>query len=134
MTETESQEQQLLEDKLHAALEEAWTKANAALEEAVKGDENAAKKVWLAAEAAEYSSLLYSLTYGLEDVDPPVRKTKGRDTTELVKESVEALNLIRTRKQTEPQEAYGMLRNAAHSLRTAYLATSRRAKGQGSFN
>lgn len=130
MTETESQEQQLLEDKLHAALEEAWTKANAALEEVVKGDEGDAKKVWLAAEAAEYSSLLYSLTYGLEDVDPPVRETKSRDTTELVKESVEALNLIRTRKQPEPQKAYGMLRNAAHSLRTAYLAHLK--KGEGS--
>lgn len=130
MTETESQEQQLLEEKLRTALEEAWTKANVALEEVVKGDEGDAKKVWLAAEAAEYSSLLYSLTYGLEDVDPPVRETRGRDATELVRESVEALNLIRTRKQTEQQEAYAMLRNAAHSLRTAYLAHLK--KGEGS--
>ena len=129
MTETESQEQQLLEEKLRTALEEAWAKGSAALEEIVKGDEGDAKKVWLAAEAAEYSSLLYSLTYGLEDVDPPVRETKGRDTTELVKEAVEALNLIRTGKLKDQQEAYGMLRNAAQSLRTVYLASLKKREG-----
>ena len=129
MTETESQEQQLLEEKLRTALEEAWAKASAALEEVVKGDEGDAKKVWLAAEAAEYSSLLYSLTYGLEDVDPPVRETKGRDAVDLVKESVEALNLIRAGEQTDQREAYGMLRIASHGLRTVYLASLKKREG-----
>ena len=129
MTETESQEQQLLEEKLRTALEEAWAKASAALEEIVKGDEGDAKKVWLAAEAAEYSSLLYSLTYGLEEVDPPVREAKGRDAADLVKESVEALNLIRAGKQTDQREAYGMLRNASHSLRTVHLASLKKRQG-----
>jgi len=130
LTGTESQEQQLLEEKLRTALEEAWAKANAALVEVVKGDEGDAKKVWLAAEAAEYSSLLYSLTHGLEDVNPPVRETKSRDAADLVREAVEALNLIRARKPTDQQEAYGMLRNAAQSLRTVHLASLK--KGEGS--
>jgi len=129
LTETESQEQQLLEEKLRTALEEAWAKTKAALEEVVKGDEGDAKTVWLAAEAAEYSSLLYSLTYGLEDVDPPVRETKGRDAADLVKESVEAMNLIRAGEQTDQREAYGMLRNASHSLRTVYLASLKKREG-----
>lgn len=129
MSEAESQEQQLLEEKLRLALEDAWTKARDALEEAAKAPEAYGKKVWLAAEAAEFSSLLYSLTYGMEEVNPPLRETKGRDTLSLVKESVEALNRIRTGKKAEHKETYETLRNAAHSLRTAYL-TSLKATGK----
>lgn len=129
MAEQDSQEQQLLEEKLHLALEEALAKASAALEEVAKKREGYGKKVWLAAEAAEYSSLLYSLTYGLEDLDPPLRVTKGRDMLSLVKDSVEALTLIRTGKREEHKETYAKLRNAAHSLRSAYLA-DRRATGK----
>lgn len=133
MTETESQEQALLESKLQAALEEAWNKANEAQNDIAKGGAADEKKLWFAAEAAEYCCLLFSLTHGLENENPPLRETKGREEAELVKESVELLGLIRTGKQ-EPAEGYRMLRDAAHGLRTVYLARPKKTKGQGSFN
>ena len=128
MGEADDQEQQVLEANLNKALEEAWAKANAALEDATRGLEGSAKKIWLAAEAAEYSSLLYSLTYGLEDVDPPPPEKRGLDTLSLVKESVAALGQVRTPGRLKREKAYETLRNAVHSLRTAYLNSLKNAE------
>ncbi len=124
----DDQEQRVLEANLYKALEEAWTKANAALEDATRGLEGSAKKIWLAAEAAEYSSLLYSLTYGLEDADPHPPEMKGQDTFSLVKESVAALSQVRTPDKRKREQAYFTLRNAVHGLRTAYLSSLKNAE------
>ncbi len=121
MAESDLQEQEFLEKKLHEAIEEAWAKANIARDEALKGTETSPKKVWLAAEAAEYSCLLYSLTYGLEDVIPPLKETKGLDSKILIDESLEALKLFRDRPMAKHEEAYRILRNAARGFQTAYM-------------
>ena len=128
MAEADEQEQRVLEANLNKALEEAWTKANAALEDAARGLEGFAKKIWLAAEAAEYSSLLYSLTYGLEDMDPAPPEMKGKDTLSLVKESVAALSQVRTSNKRKQEQTYSTLRNAVHGLRTAYLSSLKNAE------
>jgi len=86
------EEQRMLEGKLGQALEEARAKLDAALDHLSKGGTDLEKKVWWAEEAAEYSSLLYSLTYGLEDEDPPVPvRKRNAEPNPLVKESVESL-------------------------------------------
>ncbi|MEK6919955.1 MAG: hypothetical protein AABX62_02805 [Thermoproteota archaeon] len=121
-------EQRVLEANLNKALEEASAKANAALEDATRGLEGSVKKIWLAAEAAEFSSLLYSLAYGLEDVDPPPPEKKGLDTLFLVKESVAALSQVRTSNKRKREQAYSTLRNAVHGLRTAYLSSLKNAE------
>jgi len=128
LAEADEQEQRVLEANLNKALEEAWTKANAALEDAARGLEGFAKKIWLAAEAAEYSSLLYSLAYGLEDVDPAPPEMKGKDTLSLVKESVAALSQVRTSNKRKQEQTYSTLRNAVHGLRTAYLSSLKNAE------
>lgn len=128
MAEADEQEQRVLEANLNKALEEAWTKANEALEDATRGLEGSAKKIWLAAEAAEYSSLLYSLTYGLEDADPPPPEMKGQDTFSLVKESVAALSQVRRSDKRKREQAYSTLRNAVHGLRTAYFDSLKNAE------
>ena len=128
MEEADDQEQRVLEANLNKALEEAWTKASEALEDATRGLEGSAKKIWLAAEAAEYSSLLYSLTYGLGDADPPPPEMKGQDTFSLVKESVAALSQVRTSNKRKQEQAYSTLRNAVHGLRTAYLNSLKNAE------
>ncbi len=128
MAESDLQEQQFLEKKLQEAIEETWAKANAARDETLKESESSAKKVWLAAEAAEYSCLLYSLTYGLEDVTPPLKETKGLDSKTLVNESLKALKLIRDQPMAKHEEAYRMLRNAAHGFQTAYMDSLKKQK------
>jgi hypothetical protein len=57
-----AEEQRMLEGKVAKALEEARTKLDTALDNLSKGGTDLQKKVWLAEEASEYSSLLYSLT------------------------------------------------------------------------
>src|SRR5712692_1964859 len=64
-----AEEQRMLEEKVGKALEEARAKLDAAIDHLSKGGAESEKKVWWAEEAAEYSSLLYSLTYSLEDED-----------------------------------------------------------------
>ncbi len=128
MAESDLQEQQFLEKKLHDAIEEAWAKANVARDETLKGTETSTKTVWLAAEATEYSCLLYSLTYGLEDVIPPLKGTKGLDSKTLIDESLEALKLFRDQPIAKHEEAYRILRNAAHGFQTAYMDSLKKQK------
>lgn len=114
---------------MNKALEEAWVKAKAALEDTADGPEGSAMKIWLAAEAAEYSSLLYSLTYGFEDEDPPPAGNKTEDKLSLVKDSVGCLRKMREAARLTHLETYRLLREAAHGLKTAYLSSLKNRKG-----
>ena len=126
MSETESEEQAILEKNLREALEEAYTKTNIAISESSNRGEDFVKKVWAASEAVEYSSLLFSLTYDLQDYDPEVEKRRGVDAASLVKDSLHPLKVaIDTRSQSS-RKAYKSLRIAAYYLRTAYLDLSKK--------
>jgi hypothetical protein len=77
--------------------------------------------IWLAAEAVEYSSLLFSLTYGLEDMDPKPKETRNEDLLILLKESLELLRQAREERGRSSIQAYASLRAAGHYLKTAHL-------------
>jgi hypothetical protein len=63
----EKSEQELLEGKLDTALTEAETKVTKALESFPDRREESEKEIWAAAEATEFASLVYALTYSLEE-------------------------------------------------------------------
>jgi len=116
-----AEEQRMLEEKVGKALEEARVKLDAALDNLSKGGAGSEKKVWWAEEAAEYSSLLYSLTYGLEDEDPPVPvRKRNAEPVPLVKESSESLRRATELRGTSPLEGYQNLRTAVYKLREAH--------------
>jgi len=117
----EAEEHGILEEYLKKALEEAWAKTNNALDQAGNTGKGRQMAIWLAAESVEYTSYLFSLTNDLEDADPPPPPTKGRDVTSLVKESVDALEQVRASSDRGKLADYTRLRDAVHSLRTAYL-------------
>jgi hypothetical protein len=114
--------QKALESKLEKALDEAWTKVNIALEKASKPSINLAMEIWFAAEALEYSSLLFNLTYGLEDQKPTVKPRKDEAASVLLKDSVELLRRAREERQKSATLAYLNLRTAADYLKAAHLA------------
>ncbi len=116
-----AEEQQLLEGKTGQALEEAKTKLDIATESLNKSDPDSWKKVWMAEEAAEFSSMLYSLTYGLEDDDPapPVRK-RNADPVGLVKESHGLLRTATSLRGKSSLEGYTALRTAVDKLRQSH--------------
>ncbi len=114
-------EQRKLEEKVINALEEAWLKTNNALEQTAKQSEKFEMGIWLAAEAVEYCSLLFSLTYGLEDMDPAPKKTRNEDSLTLVKGSLELLRRAREARERSSIQAYTSLRAAGHCLKTAHL-------------
>jgi len=126
VAENSSAEKKFLEEKVDKALEEAWSKVNIAVESTAKRLEQSTMTLWLAAEAAEYSSALFSLAYGLEDLDPEVKPLKGRDSVRLVRESIEALRRARELRPTSVTEAYSSLRTAAGYLKAAYLDQSKK--------
>ncbi len=110
----------MLEEKVGKALEEARAKLDVALDHLPKGGAESVKKVWWAEEAAEYSSLLYSLTYGLEDEDPPVPvRKRNAEPIPLVKESAESLRLAIELRGKSSLEGYQYLRTAVYKLREA---------------
>jgi hypothetical protein len=121
VVENPSDDRRLLEDKLDKAMEEAWSKLNIAVKSTAGESGESEMAIRLAAEAAEYSSALFSLRYGLEDLDPEVKIAKGRDSLGLVKDSVEALRRARELRPKSVTEAYSSLRTAADYLKTAYL-------------
>ena len=126
MAENSSEEKKFLEEKVDKALEEAWSKVNIAVDSMAGKPKESVMVLWLAAEAAEYSSALFSLAYGLEDLDPEVRITRGRDFLELVKDSMEALKRARELRPKSVAEAYTSLRTAAGYLKAAYLDQSKK--------
>jgi hypothetical protein len=116
-----AEEQRMLEEKVEKALEEARAKLDAALDNLSRGGAESEKKVWWAEEAAEYSSLLYSLTYGLEDEDPPVPvRKRNAEPIPLVKQSDESLRRATELRGKSPLEAYRYLRTAVYKLREAH--------------
>ena len=116
-----AEEQRMLEEKVGKALEEARAKLESALDHLSKGGAESEKKVWWAEEAAEYSSLLYSLTYGLEDEDPPVPvRKRNAEPVPLVKESSESLRRATELRGTSPLEGYRYLRTTVYKLREAH--------------
>ena len=116
-----AEEQRMLEEKVGKALEEARAKLESALDHLSKGGAESEKKVWWAEEAAEYSSLLYSLTYGLEDEDPPVPvRKRNAEPVPLVKESSESLRCATELRATSPLEGYRYLRTTVYKLREAH--------------
>ncbi len=116
-----AEEQRMLEEKVGKALEEARAKLDAALDNLSKGGTESVKKAWLAEEAAEYSSLLYSLTYGFEDEDPPVPvRKRNAEPTSLVKESAESLRRATELRGKSSLEGYHNLRTAVYKLRQAH--------------
>jgi hypothetical protein len=116
-----AEEQRMLEEKVDEALEEARTKLDVALDYLSNDRDDKVRKVWWAEEAAEYSSLLYSLTYGLEDEDPPVPvRKRNAEPLPLVKESSESLNRARELRGRSSLEGYRYLRTAVYKLREAH--------------
>ena len=116
-----AEEQRMLEEKVEKALEEARAKLDAALDNLSRGGAESEKKVWWAEEAAEYSSLLYSLTYGLEDEDPPVPvRKRNAEPIPLVKQSDESLRRATELRGKSPLEGYRYLRTAVYKLREAH--------------
>ena len=125
------EEHRILEESLNKALEEAWTKTTAALEQVAKAAEEREKAVWFAAESVEYASLLFSLTNDLEDVDPPPPSNQPTETLPLVKESVFALQRVRSSESKDKVEDYKKLRIAVHNLRSAYLSFAKKPGRRG---
>src|SRR2546428_8510803 len=116
-----AEEQQMLEEKVGKALEEARAKLDAALDNLSEGGTGSEKKVWWAEEAAEYSSLLYSLTYGLEDEDPPVPvRKRNAEPVPLVKESSESLRRATELRGKSPLGRDRYLKSAVYKRREAH--------------
>ena len=114
-------EQKSLESKLEKALDEAWSKVSIALDKVTKPSASYAMEIWLAAEALEYSSLLFNLTYGLEDLKPVVKHRKHESAVVLIKDSIELLKRAREGRHKSAADAYVNLRTAADYLKTAHL-------------
>ena len=116
-----------MESKLESALDDAWSKVNIALDETSKSSADLAMGIWFAAEALEYSSLLFNLTYGLEDVKPTIKPRKGEAALVLVKDSMELLKRAREGRKRSAADAYVNLRTAAGFLKSAHLAQVRKS-------
>ena len=114
-------EQKLLESKLEEALDEAWSKVNIALDKASQSSASFAMEVWLAAEAVEYSCLLFNLAYGLEDLKPVVKPRKREAAIVLIKDSMDLLKRTREERHSSAADAYVNLRTAADYIKTAHL-------------
>lgn len=115
-----------LEEKANNAMEEAWAKANNALQLFSEERPVPVITLWQAAEAAEYACALYSLAHDLQDFDPPVKIEKKQDPSALVRKSVEELKTARGMQATSAKEVYSGLRVAADCLKVAYLERTKR--------
>ena len=121
MSKSSPAEQEFLESKLEKALDDAWSKVNIALDKTTKSSADVAMGIWFAAEALEYSSLLFNLTYALEDVKAVVKLRKGEAPLVLVKDSIELLKQVREGRHGSTTDAYVNLRTAADYLKVAHL-------------
>jgi hypothetical protein len=126
----EKSEQELLEGKLDTALAEAETKILKAVESLPDRSVDSEKDVWAAAEAAEFASLVYALTYGLEESSG---NTSGKreivETLTVLNAAAQDLKIVQTfrgkRDKDSLMEGYKLLRGATDSLRNAYLGLTR---------
>ena len=121
MSKRSTVEQKLLESKLEKALDEAWSKVNIAFEKASEPSANFAMEIWFAAEALEYTSLLFNLAYGLEDLQPNVKPRRHEAALVLIKDSMVLLKRAREGRQKSETDAYVNLRTAADYLKAAHL-------------
>ncbi len=121
----EKSEQEVLEGKLDRALAEAETKTSRALESITSKTEDSEKDLWAAAEATEFASLVYALTYSLEDSTVTTTRKDDEDTSTMVRDAPQNLRRVQTlRKQLDKDsllEGYKVLRGTTDSLRNAYL-------------
>ena len=127
MSDRSSVEQEYLESKLERALTDAWLKVNIALDKTSKSSADVAMGIWFAAEALEYSSLLFNLTYGLENVKPTVKLRKGEAALTLVKDSMKLLKRAGEGRKRSAADAYVNLRTAADFLKSAHLEQVRKS-------
>ena len=126
----EKSEQELLEAKLDTALAEAETKILKALESLPDRSVDIEKDVWAAAEAAEFASLVYALTYGLEESSG---NTSGKreivETLTVLNAAAQDLKIVQAfrgkRDKDSLMEGYKLLRGTTDSLRNAYLGLTR---------
>ncbi len=121
MPEMSSVEREFLESRLEKALDDAWSKVNIALNMTSESSADVPLGIWFAAEALEYSSLLFNLTYHLEDVEPVVKIRKGETTLVFIKNSIELLRRARDGRRTSATDAYVNLRTAADYLKAVHL-------------
>ena len=121
MTTRPPAEPKLLDSRLEKALDDAFSKVNIAHDRVSKPSANFVMEVWLAAEALEYSSLLFNLTYGLEDLKPVVKSRKHESAIILIKDSMDLLKRTREGRHKSAADAYVNLRTAADYLKTAHL-------------
>ncbi len=129
---TEKIEQQVLLEKLEQTLAEAELKTKKALESTTKKDPGRIKDLWAAAEASEFSSLIYALAFGMEDSKTITRAVEIGNSSEAIKEAFDALQktkalLVKGRLE-HTLDAYDSLRHATDTLRSAYLSTTRPGK------
>jgi hypothetical protein len=95
---------------------------NIAFDKTSRASPDLSMGIWLAAEAVEYSSLLFNLRYGLEDMDPDVKIRKGQEPLVLIKESMALLKRAREERHNKTAgDAYVNLRTAADYLKAAHL-------------
>jgi len=116
-----SVEREFLESRLEKALDDAWSKVNIALNMTSESSADVPLGIWFAAEALEYSSLLFNLTYHLEDVEPVVKIRTGETTLVFIKNSIELLRRARDGRRTSATDAYVNLRTAADYLKAVHL-------------
>jgi len=126
----EKSEQEVLEGKLDRAIAEAETKTAKALDSITNKTEDAEKDLWAAAEAAEFASLVYALTYSLEDSTGNTASRRELDeTSSILNASSQNLKTVQTLRgkgdKDSLMEGYKLLRGTTDALRNIYLALTR---------
>ena len=126
----EKGEQEVLEGKLDRAIAEAETKTAKALDSITNKTEDAEKDLWAAAEAAEFASLVYALTYGLEDSGGNTASRRELDeTSSILNASSQNLKTVQTHRgkgdKDSLMEGYKLLRGTTDALRNIYLVLTR---------
>ena len=125
----EKSEQEVLEGKLEKALAEAETKTSKASDSITNKTEDSEKDLWAAAEATEFASLVYALTYSLEDSTVTTTRKDDEDTSTMVRDASQNLRRVQTlRKQLDKDsllEGYKVLRGTTDCLRNAYLGITK---------
>ncbi len=125
---SEKSEQDILSAKLDKALREARDKTERAARSTTKAFQVYEKELWAAAEACEYASLMYLLTYNLEGTNtPPPGKVEELDVSKALSQATLTLERILSDRQGQGPilEGYKLLRRDADLLRSSYLSMTR---------
>ena len=126
----EKSEQEVLEGKLDRAIAEAETKTAKALDSITNKTEDVEKDLWAAAEAAEFASLVYALTYSLEDsTGNTASRRELEETPSILSTASQNLKTVQTLRgkgdKDSLTESYNLLRRTTDALRNAYLALTK---------